>query len=110
MKHLILPAIAALLISVWSFRPDLSLNTEAVNAIIGNTSFVEKFGILPDARTSEQLRISTHLEHVEQLLRARNVDHLSIELKEQRSDLLDLLHQYRMAKVFPRNYDHPDQR
>jgi len=78
-----------------------------VNPVIGDASFITKFGYLPGETTSEKLRIETHLEYVENILRRKNVMAMPEALRERRKHLLDLLHEYRMAGIFPRNYDHP---
>ncbi|MBC7383531.1 MAG: hypothetical protein H7296_11180 [Bacteroidia bacterium] len=68
--------------------------SQMVNSVIGDISFVCKFGCEPDASTDNKLRIKTHLEYVENLLRNKDVACLSVELKKKRRHLLDLLHQY----------------
>jgi hypothetical protein len=85
-------------------------NSNLINPIIGDISFVEKFGFQPDNNTDNDLRISTHLQYVERLLRNKDVSLLSKELKEKRAQLLDLLHTYAVAGHFPKNYDFADQR
>ena len=81
-----------------------------INTIIGDISYLEKFGELPDRSTDEQLRIVTHLAYAEQLLRNKDVSELSIELQDKRAALLDLLHDYWKSGVFPTNYDKRDRR
>ncbi len=81
-----------------------------VNPIIGDESFIRTFGFAPDAHTDEHLRVSTHLAYAEQLLRNKDVSHLSPANREQRNHLLDLLAEYRTEGIFPVNYDHPDAR
>ena len=81
-------------------------STEPINAILGDASFVAKFGIAPDDNSDETLRIKTHLEYVERLLRDRDLRTMPEELKKARERLLDLLREYWTASVFPRNYDH----
>jgi hypothetical protein len=85
-------------------------DARSVNSILGDASFIEKFGRLPDGADDEDLRISTHLEYVESLLRNKNSDKLPEELRGKRKIMLDLLHEYRTAGVFPRNYDYPGMR
>ncbi len=85
-------------------------NSQAVNPVIGDISFVNKYGHQPDANTDDDLRIKTHLEYVENLLRQREVATLPTELQSKRKHLLDLLHTYWTAGVFPKNYDHAGQR
>jgi hypothetical protein len=85
-------------------------NAQAINPRLGDISFVERFGVMPAAATDEDLRISTHLAYVEDLLRKKNVSELPAELREKRISLLDFLHEYRAEAVFPRNYDFADKR
>jgi hypothetical protein len=83
---------------------------QTVNPILGDLSFIHKFGHQPDAATGEDLRIKTHLEYVENLLRQKNISGLSPELRQKRKQLLDLLHNYWTTGVFPRNYDYKKNR
>lgn len=83
---------------------------QMVNQIIGDISFESKFGYKPNEKTDNTLRIKTHLEYVEKLLRKKNISNLSNELKIKRNHLLDLLHIYWMNEKFPKNYDYADQR
>jgi hypothetical protein len=82
----------------------------SVNAVIGDLSFVHKFGSVPTEKTDEVLRIQTHLEFVEALLRNKRVSHLTAAQKKNRAHLLDLLHTYWNAGVFPCNYDYEGRR
>jgi hypothetical protein len=79
---------------------------QTINPLIGDISFISKFGQQPTATTDEDLRIKTHLEYVENLLRQKDVSDLTAEQIEKRNHLLDLLHTYRTAGIFPRNYDY----
>lgn len=83
---------------------------QTVNPILGDLSYESKFGHKPDAATDNDLRIKTHLEYVEKLLRKKDVSGLSADLQEKRNHLLDLLHDYWTNGVFPKNYDYTDQR
>ncbi|MES2850317.1 MAG: hypothetical protein V4685_14760 [Bacteroidota bacterium] len=83
---------------------------QTVNPILGDISFEKKFGHKPAAATSNELRIATHLEYAENMLRQKETAHLSVALKEKRNHLLDLLHQYRVKGLFPQNLDHPEER
>lgn len=77
----------------------------AVNAIIGDESYVHQFQTVPDETTSEVLRIQTHLSYVGEILRKKDVYHLNKKQKRQRAIALDLLHEYWTNGVFPKNYD-----
>lgn len=84
--------------------------SQMVNPLLGDISYESKFGHKPDATTDNNLRISTHLEYVENLLRNKDVSDLSADLRTKRTHLLDLLHNYWTNGVFPKNYDYTDQR
>lgn len=84
--------------------------SQMINPLLGNISYTSKFGHLPDATTDNNLRIRTHLEYVENLLRNKNVSNLSADLKMKRKHLLDLLHVYWTNGIFPKNYDYTNQR
>lgn len=83
---------------------------QTVNAVIGDVSFVTTYNYQPTAQTSEQIRLTTHLKYVEQVLRNKDVSGLNKEQKENRQKLLGLLNEYWTAGVFPKNYDYPGQR
>lgn len=85
-------------------------NSQTINPLVGDISFISKFGYQPDQKTNDDLRIRTHLEYVENLLREKNISDLSPGLQLKRKYLLDLLHNYWQAGVFPRNYDYNNQR
>ena len=98
------------------YNPDAENNKSSfdksqwVNLILGDISYESEFGHKPDATTDNNLRIRTHLEYVENLLRNKNVSDLSTDLQTQRNHLLDLLHDYWTNGIFPKNYDYADQR
>jgi len=85
-----------------SFSED---KVESINIVTGDISFINKFGKKPILETSETLRIKTHLEYVELLLRKKNVKGFSENRIKQRTHTLDLLHDYWVAGVFPKNYE-----
>ncbi len=85
-------------------------NRNTINAILGDVSFVQKFGTAPTATANERLRIQTHLEYVERLLRAADVSHLAKPLQIRRAALLDKLYEYRLAGCFPTNLAFPKER
>lgn len=72
-----------------------------VNAVIGDTSFIEKFGHPPAPDTPESLRLRTHLEYVEAQLRKNTPAEISPQLYPMRRKLLNTLHSYTQAGVFP---------
>ena len=93
-----------------AFNKTLVDKSQLVNPILGDFSYESKFGHKPDATTDDNLRIITHLEYIENLLRSKDVSNLSAELKTKRKHLLDLLHNYWTNGIFPKNYDFADQR
>jgi hypothetical protein len=81
-------------------------NEQSINPVLGDISFIETFGQKPGATTDEDLRVRTHLAYVENLLRQKDVSGWTAGQREKRKHLLDLLHQYWMTGIFPRNYDY----
>ncbi len=94
----------------WSFGNQNKEHAPTVNSLIGDISFVSKFGHSPTATDDENLRIKTHLEYVENLLRQKDVSAMPEAQREKRNHLLDILHKYWTAGIFPRNYNHPHKR
>src|SRR5438876_2576218 len=84
--------------------------SDAVNSVIGDISYIAKFGRLPNRGTNEALRIKTHLQFVEEQLRSKNVSFLSESLQKRRSEMLNLLQEYLENGVFPSNYDYKNER
>ncbi len=84
--------------------------SQTVNAVLGDESFLYRFGFLPDEETPEQVRIQTHLAYVEAMLRQQPVESLSVQQQKNRARILDLLHAYREAGNFPSNRDYPGER
>jgi hypothetical protein len=108
MKKLIFifPVLLFAMMSSCNRHPGYS--SQSINAIIGDVSFKQKFGCVPDMNTNEDLRIMTHLEYVEKLLRKKAMADLPDEQRQRRLSLLDLLHTYWTAGIFPRNYEYND--
>lgn len=104
MRAILLLILTLCTMSAWS-QP-----SQEVNAVLHDESYVATYGTLPDAGTDEQLRIQTHLSYVEQLLRSKSVDHLSPAQSRNRAAILDVLHTYWTAGVFPVNRDYPGER
>jgi hypothetical protein len=63
-----------------------------------------------NAEQADRLRIQQHLAQVEQHLRRAPVDELAPAARLARARLLDELHEYWQAGVFPRNSAHPGER
>jgi len=93
-----------------SFKNQTSINDQTINPLLGDISFINKFGQKPTVTTNEDLRIKTHLEYVENMLRQKDVSNLTVKQKKNRKYLLDLLHEYWTAGIFPRNYDYVNKR
>lgn len=83
---------------------------QRINPIIGDQSFIAKYGYAPNEHTSNQLRIATHLEYAEYVLRSKDVSGLSTEQIQKRTHLLDLLHAYWTRGIFPKNDDVANER
>lgn len=81
-----------------------------VNPILGDRSFVERFGRRPNPSDPEALRIATHLAYVEHLLRSRDVSTMPADLRAERQRNLDRLHAYRLSGRFPHNAAYPGAR
>lgn len=109
-RLLLLPCIIVGFLLSCNHTVKIELNpATAVNAVLGDISFVNKFSKSPDESVDYNTRIKTHLEYVEQKLRARKPD-LTAEQLANRERMLDLLHEYRIAGQFPRNYDYEGNR
>lgn len=72
-----------------------------INPVIGDLSFVVRYGRTPTADDDPTERIATHLAFAEHLLRGRDVSALSPELRSSRTRLLDRLAAYARAGRFP---------
>jgi hypothetical protein len=105
MKKLVLNLICLLFLS-----SAFAQSAHSVNAVIGDESFTETHLEQPNAATDELLRLQTHLSYVEQLLRGKDVSHLSNSQKENRAIVLQLLHEYWTNGIFPKNYDYEGRR
>lgn len=109
MKNAII-ILSTVVVTFLSFNKQINHNEKTINPLLGDISFINKFGQQPTATTNEDLRIKIHLEYVENLLRQKDVSNLTVKEKENREYLLDFLHEYWTAGIFPRNYDYPDKR
>lgn len=76
---------------------------QPVNAVLGDASYIARFGHRPGPGASETVRLKTHLAYVEQLLRARPTPHLSPEQRTARARHLDRLRDYWTRGEFPQN-------
>jgi hypothetical protein len=110
MKKLILLLLAGIGLNSCNHQPAPPLATDQVNVLVGNAGYVAVTGHAPAATANDDARVQAHLAYAEQQLRQRPTAGLSAEMAQRRGHLLDLLHRYWVAGVFPRNYDHPEGR
>lgn len=85
----------------WPATSQLAPQT-TVNAVLGDLSYVERFGHPPTAETDENTRIRTHLAYVEKLLKSQVPDSVPRSLYPRRKYMLNLLHSYQVQGVYPR--------
>ena len=83
---------------------------DSINPIIGNRSYLEKYGEHPELFADEILRIKTHFEYVEGILIATPQGSLTAKQRKARKRIITLLHEYAQAGIFPKNYDYPGER
>lgn len=81
-----------------------------INPIIGDESYQTLYSSEVPEDIDEQKRIRIHLSYVEQLLRKKDVSHLSADFQEKRKTAIELLRAYWQAGEFPSNYDYPGER
>ena len=93
-----------------SCTPKEPTPSDSINPIIGDQSYLEKFGTLPNDQTNEDIRIATHLDYAAKILQNRDASHLSPDLQKRRADNIAFLQEYIQQGIFPRNYDYKDQR
>lgn len=93
-----------------SFTSIAQQKLQEVNPLLHDESYTAAFGVLPDATTNDQERIQIHLSYAEQLLRTADMTDLTSSQLANRVFILDLLHQYWAAGIFPTNRDYPDER
>jgi hypothetical protein len=91
-------------------RPETQPFVAPINPLIGDISYIHTHGTAPVATTDEDLRIRTHLAFVEAQLRKMPTPTLTPEMRSKREAILDHLHAYWTAGIFPRNYDHQGSR
>lgn len=97
MRHALWLALVASACTASQVRPH-----QGVNAIVGDRSWVERFGTAPGPDASEDDRIAVHLAWVEAKLRRETPSDLEPERALRRDALLDVLAHYRHARSFPR--------
>lgn len=109
MKTSLIIALCFLCVVASCFSKSNEMN-HTVNAVLGDISFIEKYGKHPSKNVPEKVRLQTHLQYVEKQLRNKDLSSLSNEQKKNRTKLLDILNEYWKAGIFPKNYDYADQR
>jgi hypothetical protein len=107
---LLLCALSLLLTSPAARAASPAKFPDAVNALLGDASFVWRFGRMPGAGDDEGLRITTHLRFVHRLLSVRDVSALSPAQRAARAQNLAHLADYIAAGAYPRNTEHPGRR
>lgn len=94
------------LVFIWIYHTAATDYNPSINPIIGDISYVKKFGHLPAPGTDKNLRIKTHLAYAEMILRNNETLHLDTKTRLRREKLLDHLHNYWVDGEFPINYVH----
>ncbi|UOR00013.1 hypothetical protein MUN81_11045 [Hymenobacter sp. 5317J-9] len=110
MKKLLYRLLIGFGLTSCNHQPAPPLATDQVNVLVGNAGYVAATGHAPTTASNEDQRVQAHLAYAEHLLRQQPARGLSPALARRRAHLLDLLHRYWVAGVFPRNYDHPEGR
>ncbi len=82
-------------------------NADAINAAIGDASWLARYGTTPGPSDSERDRIRVHLEYVEARLRVADAGDLGEARRVARGRALDALMRYREAGEFPRRTADP---
>lgn len=98
------------ILTVVGMQTGFAQNSNTVNAILGDESFIQAYHQKPDDNAYELLRLQAHLSYVEALLRNKDMSELSVVQKEKRAAVLQLLHQYWVAGIFPKNAVYPYRR
>ncbi|MBJ6109321.1 hypothetical protein JAO73_09875 [Hymenobacter sp. BT523] len=110
MKKLFALLLAGFGLTSCNQQPSPPLATDQVNVLVGNAGYVAATGHAPTTASTDDERVQAHLAYAERRLRQQPAVGLSPALAQRRARLLDLLHRYWVAGVFPRNYDHPEGR
>lgn len=74
----------------------------AINAVVGDASWIDSYGRPPNAFDDDQARIVTHLQYVLKRLRDADVGSLPTTTRARRADALESLQTYIVASQFPR--------
>lgn len=101
------PVVAIATNSIDLERPDALRH--AINPLIGDASYIERYGTTPPPGTNPDLRVRTHLSFVHSLLSRRDASAMPPELRDARRHNLARLRNYIDGGVFPRNQLYRDQ-
>src|SRR5690606_24129817 len=110
MNNLVLPFLVILIMLTSCSSEKNESKNDKINPVLGDISYLKATGFFPTKSTDENIRIRTHLEYVESLLKQKDVSHLPIQLQINRKKHIDHLHEYIVKGQFPKNYDHVDER
>jgi len=88
----------------------INLEPDSINKVIGNESYLSLKGEKPNDNISETARISIHLAYVEDILRKKDISHLSEQQKVNRAKNIEFLNEYRTNEKYPSNYDYKGER
>lgn len=97
------------LLLVFSANVSAQTNFQAINAVLLDESYRMVTGQSSNAATTETERIQVHLAYVETLLRSAHLQ-LTTAQTTNRKKILDILHDYWTAGIFPVNRDYPNER
>ena len=81
----------------------------AINSVVGDASYLDRYGTAPPLGTDPDIRIRTHLVFVHELLARRDTSTMPAELAAARRENLARLREYIEEGVFPRNERYLDQ-
>ena len=83
---------------------------QPVNSVLGDASYLIKYQKLPDKYSNEVIRIQTHLEYVENVLRNTSTKHLNKLQRLKRRQAIENLHRYWTIGIFPENRESTNER
>jgi hypothetical protein len=84
--------------------------SQPVNSVLGDASYLIKYQKLPDKYSNEVIRIQTHLEYVENVLRNTSTKHLNKLQRLKRRQAIENLHRYWTIGIFPENRESTNKR
>jgi hypothetical protein len=97
---LVFPVLFSAAVLYLLLSDELEPSARAINAEIGDESYVQIYGSLPGEDVPFTVRMRTHLEYAESVLRNRPVDHLTEEQKKNRQLILTHLENFLMSEKF----------